>query len=90
MSLRVAIVGGGIGGLSAAVALRAIDVHVEVFEQARQIGDVGAGVGLQPNSQGVLRRLGLDREIQRVAALLPGMRIYDPDGNLAVVDGIRG
>ena len=80
VSLRVAIVGGGIGGLSTAVALRAIGAQVEVFEQARQIGDVGAGVGLQQNSQGVLRRLGLDREIRRIAAPVPGMRIYDPDG----------
>ena len=80
VSLQVAIVGGGIGGLSTAVALRAIGAQVEVFEQARQIGDVLAGVGLQQNSQGVLRRLGLDREIRRVAAPVPGMRIYDPDG----------
>ena len=72
MSLRVVIVGGGIGGLSAAVALLAAGLRVEVYEQARQLGEVGAGVGLHQNSQRVLRRLGLREEINRVAARISG------------------
>jgi salicylate hydroxylase len=54
--LRVAVIGGGIGGLSTAVALRATGAHVQVFEQARQLSEVGAGLGLQPNGQRVLVR----------------------------------
>lgn len=49
-ALRVAIVGGGIGGVAAAVALARRHVDVRVYEQARQLGEVGAGVVLAPNS----------------------------------------
>jgi len=76
------IVGGGIGGLSAAVALLAAGLRVEVYEQARQLGEVGAGVGLHQNSQRVLRRLGLREEINRVAARISGFRVCRPDGSV--------
>jgi salicylate hydroxylase len=78
--LRVVIIGGGIGGLSTAVALRSIGAHVAVFEQAHQLGEVGAGVGLQQNSQRVLRRLGLGAQISRIATRIPGFRLHSPDG----------
>ena len=57
--LRVAIVGGGIGGLAAALfGLRAgLDVHV--YEQARAIGEIGAGIQISPNASRLLHRLGL-------------------------------
>jgi salicylate hydroxylase len=80
--LRVAVIGGGIGGLSAAVALRATGAHVQVFEQARQLSEVGAGVGLQPNGQRVLDRLGLGPEINRIGSRLKGFRIFAPDGRV--------
>jgi salicylate hydroxylase len=80
--LRVAIIGGGIGGLSTAVALRATGAHVQVFEQARQLSEVGAGLGLQPNGRRVLVRLGLGEEINRIGARLKGFRICRPDGSV--------
>ena len=80
--LRVAVIGGGIGGLSAAVALRAIGAHVQVFEQARELSEVGAGLGLQPNGQRILVRLGLGPEINRIGARLKGFRVSDPDGSV--------
>jgi salicylate hydroxylase len=80
--LRVAIIGGGIGGLSTAVALRATGAHVQVFEQARQLSEVGAGLGLQPNGRRVLVRLGLGEEINRIGARLTGFRICRPDGSV--------
>jgi len=84
--LRVAIIGGGIGGLSAAVALRATGAHVDVFEQARQLSEVGAGVGLQPNGQRVLRRLGFGLEIDRIGSRLKGFRICAPNGSVMSED----
>jgi salicylate hydroxylase len=80
--LRVAIIGAGIGGLSAAVALHQIGAQVRVYEQARQLGDVGAGVALQRNSQRVLDRLGLSQRVGRLGARLPGFRLFTPDGTL--------
>jgi 2-polyprenyl-6-methoxyphenol hydroxylase-like FAD-dependent oxidoreductase len=53
-SVRVVIVGGGIGGLSAALALRSAGADVRVYEQAAEIGEVGAGVGLFPNTIRIL------------------------------------
>jgi salicylate hydroxylase len=80
--LRVAIIGGGIGGLSAAVALHEIGAQVRVYEQARQLGDVGAGVALQHNSQRVLDRLGIGQRVGRLGARLPGFWLFTPDGTV--------
>jgi salicylate hydroxylase len=55
----VVIVGGGIGGLTAAACLTQAGLHVQVLEQAHQFGEVGAGVQLGPNATRVLGRLGL-------------------------------
>ncbi len=60
MSIRVAIVGAGIGGLTAAVALARAGFEVEVFEQAASLGEIGAGVTLSPNAMFGLRFLGLE------------------------------
>jgi salicylate hydroxylase len=58
-SLRVAIIGGGIGGLSAALFLRRAGVEATVYEQADEFREVGAGIVLTPNAVRLLRRLGL-------------------------------
>jgi salicylate hydroxylase len=66
--LRVAIVGGGIGGLSAAVALRHRGIDVTVYEQAPALGEVGAGIFIYPNSLRQLERMGLGRALAAVGA----------------------
>jgi len=53
----VAIVGGGIGGLAAAAFLRRAGLTVTVYEQARALGEVGAGLIVAPNAARLLRRL---------------------------------
>ncbi|HWH05043.1 MAG TPA: FAD-dependent monooxygenase [Gaiellaceae bacterium] len=58
--LRVAIVGGGIGGLTAAVALARHGVRVQVLEQAPQLGRVGASIDLGPNAVRLLDALGIE------------------------------
>ena len=57
-SLSVAIVGGGIGGLAAAVLLAQDGHRVRVFEQASRFARVGAGIQMTPNAMKVLRRIG--------------------------------
>lgn len=58
--MRIGLVGGGIGGLSAAVALRKFGLDVHVFEQAGAFREVGAALGVGPNAVKVLRQLGLE------------------------------
>lgn len=81
-SLKVAVVGGGIGGLAAAVALRFAGARVDVYEQAPQFGEVGAGVALAPDSMRVLRRLGLAAQVEDRAATLDVVGIRRPDGTV--------
>ena len=47
---RISIVGGGIGGLSAALALQHFGYRVVIFEQARELREIGAGVVISPNA----------------------------------------
>jgi salicylate hydroxylase len=56
---RIAIVGGGIGGLTLPLALRQRGVSAEIFEQAHNLTEIGAAVGLSANGVRELRRLGL-------------------------------
>ncbi len=56
---KVMVAGAGIGGLSAAIALRRAGFEVVVFERAPELGEVGAGLLLAANAQKALGRLGL-------------------------------
>jgi salicylate hydroxylase len=56
---RVVIIGGGIGGLTAAAALRLQGFEVQVHERATELGEVGAGLQIGPNAVKVLRALGV-------------------------------
>jgi salicylate hydroxylase len=56
---RVAIVGGGLGGLAAAAFLHQAGVSALVYEQARELREVGAGIVVPPNAARMLRRLGV-------------------------------
>ncbi len=68
VSQKFIIVGGGIGGLAAAVALRRAGCEAEVYERAPAFREVGAGVSLWPNATRVLRMWGvLERVLARGA-----------------------
>lgn len=67
---HVLVSGGGIGGLSAALSLAQSGFEVEVFEQAPEFGDVGAGIQLSPNATRVLHHLGL-ADALRACAFVP-------------------
>lgn len=63
----IAIVGAGIAGLTLAAALSRSGLSCELFEQAPQLREVGAGVQLSPNATRVLHRLGLAERLRSVA-----------------------
>jgi salicylate hydroxylase len=62
---RIGIIGAGIGGLTAAVALRQAGFAVEVYEQAPELTEVGGGINLGPNAVRVLHRLGFAPALDR-------------------------
>jgi salicylate hydroxylase len=68
--LRIAIVGGGIGGLATALFLRRAGLDAMVFEQAPELREVGAGILVAPNAARLLRRLGLAEPLREVAVRL--------------------
>ncbi len=63
----LAIVGAGMGGLAAAATLRQAGFDVRVYEQAPAFARVGAGVQMMPNSMKVLRGIGVEAPLRRVA-----------------------
>ena len=63
---RVVIVGAGLGGLAAAVALRQRGFEVEVYEQSPALGEIGAGINITPNGAKVLNAFGLGDEARRL------------------------
>jgi salicylate hydroxylase len=67
--VTVLVVGGGIGGLSAAFALRRAGHPVHLLEQAEEFGEVGAGLQLAPNATRVLAEWGLLDEVIATAVL---------------------
>jgi salicylate hydroxylase len=68
MGLNIGICGGGVGGLTAAIALAANGHSVTVHEQARAFARIGADVNLTPNAVHALDRLGLGETLRETAA----------------------
>jgi len=63
--LRIAVIGGGIGGLTAALSLRRTGFEVDVYEQAPELTQIGGGINMGPNAVRILRRLGLAAGLDR-------------------------
>ncbi|MER7453395.1 FAD-dependent monooxygenase [Nocardia beijingensis] len=66
-ALRVAIIGAGIGGLTTAIALRDRGIDATVYDQAKELKGLGAGVSIAPNGSLVLCRLGLSDRVSAIA-----------------------
>ena len=75
MQDRIAIVGGGIGGLTAALALIRHGIAVDVYEQAPELKELGAGVQISSNGTRVLDALGLGPVIDKVGVIVSGKEI---------------
>jgi 2-polyprenyl-6-methoxyphenol hydroxylase-like FAD-dependent oxidoreductase len=67
-NLAIAIVGAGMGGLAAAATLRRAGfMNVRVYEQASRFARIGAGIQMMPNSMKVLRGIGVEERLRRIA-----------------------
>ncbi len=80
MHARVIVVGGGIGGLSAAIALRQRGCEVQVIEQAEEIRPLGAGLSLWSNAMQCLQKLGLAERLLAQGSIIARVGVHRWDG----------
>jgi len=78
--VKAIVVGGGIGGLSAAVALRRVGVEAVVFERAAELREVGTGISLWANAMRALRGLGLEGAVRALGTEEIGGTVRAADG----------
>ena len=69
--MKIAIVGGGIGGLATALAMTKAGFAITVHERARELVDQGAGITLAPNATRVLYHLGLGAALEATSVTPP-------------------
>ncbi|SPK76525.1 3-hydroxybenzoate 6-hydroxylase (plasmid) [Cupriavidus taiwanensis] len=74
---KVLIIGGGIGGLAAALALAKQGIRIELLEQADQIGEIGAGIQLAANAFAALDALGVGQAARDRAVFTDQMILKD-------------
>ena len=77
------VVGAGIGGVTAAVALQRSGWQVTVLERAPELGEVGAGISVWPSAVGVLEELGV-KGVEKAAAISKPAGMRKPDGRWVV------
>lgn len=80
MTERIVVVGGGIGGLAAAVALHRRGRRVVVLERAEEFTEIGAGLSLWPNAMRALAALGLAEQVRALGAVETGGGVRDRAG----------
>ena len=80
--MSVLIIGGGIGGLAAAVALRRAGITAHVFERAAQINEVGAALSIWSPAVTALRRMGLEDQVLSLGPNILELNILSPRGQV--------
>lgn len=80
--VQIAIIGGGIGGLTAALTLQQSGFQAEVFEQAPELLEVGSAIAIWSNATRVLQRLQLAEKILECAGVVEELRWMDQNGFL--------
>jgi len=87
MKNRILIIGGGIAGLTTALALQKTNLDFIVFEAVPEIKAVGAGISLAGNAMRALTKLGVDEEVKRRGHLISSMIIEDDKGKrISIMD----
>ncbi len=74
---KISIIGGGISGLSAAIALSRFDLNIKVFEKSIRFSKLGAGIQLGPNAACVISSLGIYEEVLKKSSAPKNFFVYD-------------
>ena len=85
-NLKIAIIGAGFGGAAAAKALSLLGADVTVYEQAPQMGEVGAGIGLRPATMARFRQWGIFDAIAKVSTASDYFEILSATGDPIMKD----
>ncbi|MCT9627081.1 FAD-dependent monooxygenase [Pseudarthrobacter equi] len=85
-NLRIAVIGAGYGGAAAAKALSLLGATVNVYEQASQMREVGAGIGLRPATMARFRQWGIFEAIARVSSPSDYFEILSATGHPIMKD----
>ncbi len=81
-SLKAVVIGAGMGGLTAGLALRQAGYTVEIYDRVRELRPAGAGISLWSNGVKVLNQLGLGPEIARIGGQMNRMTYFSHTGEL--------
>jgi 2-polyprenyl-6-methoxyphenol hydroxylase-like FAD-dependent oxidoreductase len=87
--MRAVIVGAGIGGLAAAVALRRVGVQTVIVERVPDIREVGAGISIWSNAIHAMRELGIDAKVIASASVIERSLSQTLTGRLITTDDFR-
>ncbi|HRF94603.1 MAG TPA: FAD-dependent monooxygenase, partial [Aggregatilineales bacterium] len=83
------IIGGGIGGLSAAIALEQAGIQVAVYERATELKPVGAGISLWANAIKALDQLGVGKQLRELGITEGSGGFHIPSGKTLLVSDIQ-
>ncbi|HYI78870.1 MAG TPA: FAD-dependent monooxygenase, partial [Chryseolinea sp.] len=81
-SKRFAIIGGGIGGLSLAIAMQRKGFHVTVYENTPVIKQLGAGLGLAANAVRAFTEIGISEDVLEAGSVLKKVSIKNQQGKV--------
>jgi 2-polyprenyl-6-methoxyphenol hydroxylase-like FAD-dependent oxidoreductase len=90
LSKKLIIVGGGIGGLAAALALNRAGFDVAIYERAPAFTEIGAGMSLWPNATRVLRSLGVLEQVLVSGEPVTRFNLFRPNGKLISAIAMTG
>jgi 2-polyprenyl-6-methoxyphenol hydroxylase-like FAD-dependent oxidoreductase len=82
------IIGAGIGGLTTAFALLKKGIDITIYEQSKEINEVGAGIWIAPNGMKVFDYLGISQDILKAGKTLEKINVVDLNGkSISAIDG---
>jgi len=84
--MKAAIIGAGIGGLTAAIALQQAGIEFEIYEAAPELKPVGAGIVMASNAMQVFQRMGIEKKMMEAGLEIIGA--YCIDQNYKVISGL--
>jgi len=83
--MKAMIIGGGIGGVAAAIALERVGVECDIFEQAQELREVGSALSIWANAWQALEKLGVGRTLPALGSKVDRAEVRTSDGRVLAV-----